>query len=157
MKREVKLKVNKEVYQLEVENRRTLLEVIREDLHLKGTKKMCDMGECGSCTVLMDGMAVNSCLMLAADAQGKSIETIEGLAKGRVLHPIQEVFVVKGAVQCGFCTPGMIMTTKGFLKKNPNPTEEEVKVAIAGNLCRCTGYLRIVDAVLSAAGRMKEQ
>jgi carbon-monoxide dehydrogenase small subunit len=134
-----------------------LLEVIREDLHLKGTKKMCDMGECGSCTVLMDGMAVNSCLTLAADAQGKTIETIEGLAKGRVLHPIQEVFVAKGAVQCGFCTPGMIMTTKGFLKKNPNPTEEEVKVAIAGNLCRCTGYIRIVDAVLSAAGRMKEQ
>jgi carbon-monoxide dehydrogenase small subunit len=157
MKREVKLKVNNEVYQLEVENRRTLLEVIREDLHLKGTKKMCDMGECGSCTVLMDGMAVNSCLTLAADAQGKTIETIEGLAKGRVLHPIQEVFVAKGAVQCGFCTPGMIMTTKGFLKKNPNPTEEEVKVAIAGNLCRCTGYIRIVDAVLSAAGRMKEQ
>ena len=157
MKRDVKLKVNNEVYQLEVENRRTLLEVIREDLHLKGTKKMCDMGECGSCTVLMDGMAVNSCLMLAADAQGKNIETIEGLAKGRVLHPIQEVFVAKGAVQCGFCTPGIIMTTKGFLKKNPNPTEEEVKVAIAGNLCRCTGYVRIVDAVLSAAGRMKEQ
>jgi aerobic-type carbon monoxide dehydrogenase small subunit (CoxS/CutS family) len=157
MKREVKLKVNNEVYQLEVENRRTLLEVIREDLHFKGTKKMCDMGECGSCTVLMDGMAVNSCLTLAADAQGKNIETIEGLAKGRVLHPIQEVFVAKGAVQCGFCTPGMIMATKGFLKKNPNPTEEEVKVAIAGNLCRCTGYIRIVDAVLSAAGRMKEQ
>jgi carbon-monoxide dehydrogenase small subunit len=157
MKREVKLKVNNEVYQLEVENRRTLLEVIREDLHLKGTKKMCDMGECGSCTVLMDGMAVNSCLTLAADAQGKNIETIEGLAKGRVLHPIQEIFVAKGAVQCGFCSPGMIMTTKGFLKQNPNPTEEEVKVAIAGNLCRCTGYIRIVDAVLSAAGRMKEQ
>jgi aerobic carbon-monoxide dehydrogenase small subunit len=157
MKREVKLKINNEVHILEVENRRTLLDVIREDLHLKGTKKMCDMGECGSCTVLMDGLAVNACLTLAADAQGKNIETIEGLAKGRVLHPIQEVFVAKGAVQCGFCSPGMIMTTKGLLKKNPNPTEEEVKVAIAGNLCRCTGYVRIVDAVLSAAGRMKEQ
>ena len=157
MKREVRLKVNNEIYDLEVENRRTLLEVIREDLHLQGTKQMCDMGECGSCTVLIDGQAVNSCMTLAVDAHGKKIETIEGLAQGRVLHPIQEVFVAKGAVQCGFCSPGMIMTTKALLNKNPHPTEEEVKVAIAGNLCRCTGYIRIVDAVLSAAVRMKEQ
>jgi carbon-monoxide dehydrogenase small subunit len=156
MKREVKLTVNGEIYELEVENRRTLLEVIREDLRLLGTKKICDMGECGSCTVLVDGMAVNSCLTLAADAHGKKIETIEGVAKGGRLHPIQEEFVAKGAVQCGFCSPGMIMTVKAFLEKNPNPSEEEAEMAIAGNFCRCTGYLRIVDAVLSSAERMRE-
>jgi len=156
MKREVKLTVNGEIYELEVENRRTLLEVIREDLRLLGTKKICDMGECGSCTVLLDGMAVNSCLTLAADAHGKKIETIEGVAKGGRLHPIQEEFVAKGAVQCGFCSPGMIMTVKAFLEKNPNPSEGDAEMAIAGNFCRCTGYLRIVDAIMSSADRMRE-
>lgn len=156
MKREITLTINGEVHTLEVENRRTLLDVLREDLGLLGTKKMCDMGECGSCTVLLDGMAVNACLTLAVDAQGKKIETIEGVAQGGRLHPIQESFVAKGAVQCGFCSPGMIMTAKAFLKKNPSPTKEEVKTAIAGNLCRCTGYVRIVDAILSAADSMKE-
>jgi len=156
MKREVKLTVNGEIYELEVENRRTLLEVIREDLHLLGTKKICDMGECGSCTVLLDGMAVNSCLILAADAHGKKIETIEGVAQGEKLHPIQEEFVTKGAVQCGFCSPGMVMTVKAFLEKNPHPTQEEAEMAIAGNFCRCTGYIRIVDAILSSADRMRE-
>ena len=156
MKREVKLTVNGETYVLEVENRRTLLEVIREDLHLLGTKKICDMGECGSCTVLLDGVAVNSCLTLAAEAHGKKIETIEGVAQEGKLHPIQEEFVTKGAVQCGFCSPGMIMTVKAFLEKNPNPTQEEAEMAIAGNFCRCTGYIRIVDAVLSSADRMRE-
>lgn len=156
MKREVKLTVNGEIHELEVENRKTLLEVIREDLHLLGTKKICDMGECGSCTVLLDGMAVNSCLTLAVEAHGKKIQTIEGVAQGDKLHPIQEEFVTKGAVQCGFCSPGMIMTVKAFLEKNPHPTREEAEMAIAGNFCRCTGYIRIVDAILSSADRMRE-
>ncbi|MEE9418619.1 MAG: (2Fe-2S)-binding protein [Desulfatiglandaceae bacterium] len=156
MKKKIKLTVNDELHELEVENRRSLLEVIREDLHLLGTKKMCDMGECGSCTVLMDGVAVNSCLVLAVEAEGKKIETIEGVAQGGKLHPIQEEFVAKGGVQCGYCSPGMIMTAKAFLEKNANPSEEEAKTAIAGNFCRCTGYIRIVEAILSAADRMRE-
>lgn len=156
MKRKIKLTVNGEVHELEVENRRSLLEVIRDDLYLLGTKKICDLGECGSCTVLVDGLAVNACLFLAVEADGKEIETIEGVAQDGKLHPIQEEFVNKGAIQCGFCTPGLVMTTKAFLEKNPDPTEEEVKTAIAGNLCRCTGYVRIVEAILSAAARMKE-
>jgi carbon-monoxide dehydrogenase small subunit len=156
MKKKIKLTVNNELYKLEVENRRTLLEVIREDLHLLGTKKMCDMGECGSCTVLMDGIAVNSCLVLAVEADGKKIETIEGVAQGGELHPIQKEFVAKGGVQCGYCSPGMIMTTKAFLEKNPNPSEEEARTAIAGNFCRCTGYVSIVESILSAADRMRE-
>jgi len=156
MKREITLTINGEDHKVEVENRRTLLDVLREDLHMLGTKKMCDKGECGSCTVLLDGKAVNACLILAVDARGKKIETIEGVAREGRLHPIQEAFVAKGAVQCGFCSPGMIMTTMAFLQKNPHPTEEEAKTAIAGNLCRCTGYVRIVDAILSAADSMKE-
>jgi carbon-monoxide dehydrogenase small subunit len=155
MKKMIRLEINKETHEVEVENRRTLLEVIRDDLHLMGTKKMCDMGECGSCTVIMDGQAVNSCLVLAVDAEGKKIETIEGVAEGDRLHPIQEAFVNQGAIQCGFCTPGMVMTTKAFLEKNPNPTEEEIKVAISGNFCRCTGYVRIVEAIRTAADRMR--
>ena len=156
MKRKIRLTVNNDTYDLEVENRRTLLEVIREDLHLQGTKQMCNMGECGSCTVLIDGQAVNSCITLAVEADGKKIETIEGVAQEGKLDPLQEAFVAKGAVQCGYCSPGMIMTAKDLLAKNPNPTEEEVKTAIAGNLCRCTGYVRIVDAILTAADTMKE-
>lgn len=156
MKKKIKLTVNDELHELEVENRRSLLEVIREDLHLLGTKKMCDMGECGSCTVLMDGVAVNSCLVLAVEAEGKKIETIEGVAQEGKLHPIQKEFVAKGGVQCGYCSPGMIMTAKAFLEKNANPSEEEAKTAIAGNFCRCTGYIRIVEAILSAADRMRE-
>lgn len=156
MKREITLTINGEDHKVEVENRRTLLDVLREDIHLLGTKKMCDMGECGSCTVLLDGKAVNACLVLAVDARGKKIETIEGVAREGRLHPIQEAFVARGAVQCGFCSPGIIMTTKAFLKKNPHPSEAEAKTAIAGNLCRCTGYVRIVEAILSAADSMKE-
>ncbi len=156
MKSKIELTVNGEFHELEVENRRTLLQVVREDLHLLGTKKVCDIGECGSCTVLMDGLAVNACLILARDAHGKKIETIEGVANNGKLHPIQEAFVSKGAIQCGFCTPGMVMTAKTLLEKNPDPTEQDVKTAIAGNFCRCTGYTRIVDAILSAAAKMKE-
>ena len=155
MKKTVKLLINGETHILEVEHRRTLLEVIRDDLRLTGTKKMCGQGECGSCTVLMDGLAVNACLVLALDADGKRIETIEGLAQGGGLHPIQEAFIEKGAIQCGFCTPGMILTTKALLVKNPSPTEVEIKTAIAGNFCRCTGYARIVDAIQSAAVRLR--
>ena len=155
MKKTVKLVINGETHILEVEHRRTLLEVIRDDLRLTGTKKMCGQGECGSCTVLMDGLAVNACLVLALDADGKKIETIEGLAQDGKLHPIQEAFIEKGAIQCGFCAPGMILTTKALLAKNPSPTEVEIKTAIAGNFCRCTGYARIVDAIQSAAVRLR--
>ena len=155
MKKTIRLQVNGEWHEIEVEHRSTLLQVIRDDLHLLGTKKMCDMGECGSCTVLMDGRAVNSCLILAMDSDGKSIETIEGVAKEGTLHPIQEEFITKGAIQCGYCTPGMIMTTKAFLGSHPDPNEEEIRRSIAGNFCRCTGYIRIIDAVASAAERMR--
>ena len=155
MKKTLTLVINGETHILEAEHRRTLLEVIRDDLHLIGTKRMCDQGECGSCTVLLDGLAVNACLVLALDADGKRIETIEGLAQGETLHPIQEAFIEKGAIQCGFCTPGMILTTKAFLVQNPSPTEEEIKTAIAGNFCRCTGYARIVEAIQSAAVRLR--
>jgi len=155
MKRTITIEVNGDSREIEVENRRTLLQVIRDDLKLTGTKKMCDMGECGSCTVLLDGVSVNSCLVLAVDADGKKVQTIEGVAHGDDLDPIQEEFVQKGAIQCGFCTPGMIMATKAFLAKNPNPTEEEVKTAISGNFCRCTGYVRIVEAIMTSAERLR--
>jgi carbon-monoxide dehydrogenase small subunit len=122
-----------------------------------GTHKGCDEGECGSCTVLIDGKAVNSCLVLAASVQEKKITTIEGLAQGEKLHPIQEAFIEAGAIQCGFCTPGMIMVTKAFLDKNVNPTEEEVRRAISGNLCRCTGYFQIVEAIINASEKMKKE
>ena len=151
----IKIKVNGEWHELTVPNERTLLQVIREDLQLTGTKKMCDAGECGSCTVLLNGMAVNSCVVLAVDANGKEITTIESLSQIGRLHPIQEEFVIKGAIQCGFCTPGMILSAKALLDQNPDPTEWEVKAAISGNLCRCTGYVRIVDAILSAAERLR--
>jgi carbon-monoxide dehydrogenase small subunit len=154
---QIKIKVNGEWRELTVPNKKTLLEVIREDLHLTGTKKLCDTGECGSCTVLMDGMAVNSCIVLAVDANGKEITTIESLSQIGKLHPIQEEFVAQGAIQCGFCTPGMILSAKALLDQNPNPTEIEVKEAISGNFCRCTGYVRIVNAVLSAAERLRSE
>jgi carbon-monoxide dehydrogenase small subunit len=156
-KSQIKIKVNGEWHELTVPNKRTLLEVIREDLHLTGTKKMCDAGECGSCTVIMDGMVVNSCIVLAVDANGKEIATIESLSQIGTLHPIQEEFITKGAIQCGFCTPGMILSAKALLDQNPNPTEMDVKKAIAGNFCRCTGYVRIVNAILSAAERLRSE
>jgi aerobic-type carbon monoxide dehydrogenase small subunit (CoxS/CutS family) len=153
----IKIKVNGEWNELTVPNQKTLLEVIREDLHLTGTKKMCNSGECGGCTVIMDGMVVNSCIVLAVDANGKEIVTIEGLAPIGKLQPIQEEFIARGAIQCGFCTPGMILSAKALLDQNPNPTEFEVKKAISGNFCRCTGYVRIVDAILSAAERLRSE
>lgn len=152
MKREIGLKVNGELFKTGIEPRRTLLEVLRENLGLTGTKEMCNKGDCGACTVLMDGRPVYSCLSLAIEAEGKDILTIEGLADERYeLDPLQQAFVDHGALQCGFCTPGFIMSAKALLNRNPNPTEEEIKEGISGNLCRCTGYVKIVEAVDAAA------
>ncbi|MDP2645704.1 MAG: (2Fe-2S)-binding protein [Desulfobacterales bacterium] len=143
----IRLQVNGETYEINVEAHRTLLEVLRENLGLTGTKKGCDEGECGACTVLMDGSPVSSCLVLAFKAIGKKIVTIEGLAQNGRLHPLQQAFWDHSAFQCGFCTPGVIMAAKGLLDEVPNPTEHEIKQGIAGNLCRCTGYTKIIEAI----------
>jgi carbon-monoxide dehydrogenase small subunit len=152
--KEIKLTVNNQPYRLSVLPWRTLLEVIREDLGLTGTKEGCGLGECGACTVLMDGQAVNSCLVLATEADGREITTIEGLAQGDKLHPIQQAFVEHGGLQCGFCTPGMILSAKALLDQNPTPSEEEIKQGISGNLCRCTGYTKIIESIRAAAENM---
>ena len=150
MKIPVRLKVNGESYDVIIAPYRTLVDVLREDLRLTGSKKGCDVGDCGACTVLLDGKAVNSCLVLAATAQDKEIVTIEGLAQKGKLHPLQEAFIKEGAVQCGFCTPGILMSLKSLFDENPTPTQDEVKTAISGNLCRCTGYTKIFKAVEAA-------
>jgi carbon-monoxide dehydrogenase small subunit len=155
MKHLIRLKVNGEAEEIAVEPRKTLLDVIRNDIGLTGTKKGCDMGECGACTVLLDGKAVCSCLVLGVEAEGKEIITIEGLAKGTNLDPLQEAFIKHGAIQCGFCTPGMIITARSLLDENPTPTEEEVRETICGNFCRCTGYVKIVEAILDATNSEK--
>jgi carbon-monoxide dehydrogenase small subunit len=156
MKRILKFRVNGEQTTVHVELTKTLLDVLREDLFLTGTKRGCDSGECGACTVLLNGQAVNSCLILAAELDGKDVLTIEGLSKDRKeLHPLQKAFIEKGAVQCGFCTPGLIMTAKALLDENPNPTEEEVRYGVSGNLCRCTGYSKIVEAILTAGEQIR--
>jgi len=155
MKQDIVLRVNGTDYHINVETHRTLVEVLRETLGFTGTKKSCNEGECGACTVLMDGKPVASCLVLAVAAQGKEITTIEGLADGTRLHPVQEAFVKHAAIQCGFCTPGMVLTAKALLDVNPEPTAADVRKAISGNLCRCTGYQQIVDAVMAAAAAMK--
>ena len=149
-KMEIELHVNGRPYALEVKVNRTLLDVLRDDLGLTGTKEGCGAGDCGACTVLLDGKPVNSCLVLAVEAQGREVTTAEGLGEGERLDPLQEAFIHEGAVQCGFCSPGMLMTAKGLVAENPHPSEEEVRKAIAGNLCRCTGYVRIVRAILKA-------
>ena len=149
MKIPVTLKVNGETYDLMIAPYRTLLDVLREEIHLTGSKKGCDAGDCGACTVLLDGKPVNACLVLAATAQDREILTIEGLARNGKLHPLQEAFVKEGAVQCGFCTPGILMSLKALLDSNPAPTLEEIKIAMAGNLCRCTGYSKMFKAVES--------
>lgn len=154
---EIKLKVNGLDYIVEIEPWRTLVEVLRDTLGLTGTKKSCNEGECGACTVLMDGKPVASCLVLAMDAQGKEITTIEGLSNGDKLHPIQEAFLKYGAIQCGFCTPGMVISAKALLDRNPKPTVTEVRKAISGNLCRCTGYQHIVDAIIGASKMMEKK
>jgi carbon-monoxide dehydrogenase small subunit len=152
--KQITLIVNGNSYKLSIQPWRTLLEVIREDLKLTGTKEGCGLGECGACTVLLDERTVNSCLVLAAEADGKQITTIEGLADGDKLHPIQQAFVDHGGVQCGFCTSGMIMSAKALLDQTPSPTEEEIRRGIAGNFCRCTGYTKIIDSIGAAAKSM---
>jgi len=149
MKKLIHLTVNDKAYEIAVKPNRTLTDVIREDIGLTGVKKGCEVGECGTCTVLLDGKPVNSCLVLAVQADGKNVLTIEGLETEQGLHPIQKAFVEKGAVQCGFCTPGMILSAKSLLDQNPNPDEKEIRSAISGNLCRCTGYQKIVEAIAS--------
>ena len=155
MKQMISLQVNGDTYQLAVNPWRTLNEVLREDLKLTGTKLGCATGDCGACTVLVDGKSVSSCLTLAIEVQGREITTIEGLApNAEELHPIQESFIQKGAIQCGYCTPGMIMSTAFLLNNNPNPTEAEIRAGLSGNLCRCTGYNKIVDAIADAAEKL---
>ena len=154
MSYEIKLKVNGRDYELEVESDERLVDVLRERLNLTGAKKGCEVGVCGSCTVIVDNMAVNSCLMLALEADGRSITTIEGIARGSKLHPIQKAFVEHGAAQCGFCSPGMVMSVKALLDENKNPSEDEIKKHLVGNLCRCTGYKKIIEAAKSAAKEM---
>jgi carbon-monoxide dehydrogenase small subunit len=146
------LRINGEPYDVLTEPHRTLLDVLRADLGLMGTKENCLEAECGVCSVLLDGQVVNSCILLAAQCQGREILTIEGLARDGVLHPLQQAFIDHGAVQCGYCIPGMILSAKALLDENPSPDEAEIREALAGNLCRCTGYQKIVDAVHAAAG-----
>jgi carbon-monoxide dehydrogenase small subunit len=155
-KTRVKFRVNGQDIELDVDPMATLLDVLREQLGLTGTKRGCDAGDCGACTVIMDGKAILSCLTPVLQATGKEIVTVEGLAQEGILHPLQEAFIECGAVQCGFCTPGMLLSAKALLKQNPSPTSEEVKVAISGNLCRCTGYKKIVDAIMLTAKRIKK-
>ena len=158
MKHDISLTVNGDTYHLAVEAWRTLNEVLREDLNLTGTKLGCGSGDCGACTVIVDGKSVSSCLTLAVEMDGRQILTVEGLApSGETLHPIQEAFIEKGAIQCGFCTPGMELSALNLLKTNPLPSDTQIRSAISGNLCRCTGYNKIVDAIAEAGRRMKPQ
>jgi carbon-monoxide dehydrogenase small subunit len=151
MKKLITLNVNGREYELAVAPNRTLTQALRDDLGLPGTKEGCGVGDCGACTVIMDGKPVNSCLILAVQAAGSAITTIEGIAGAEGLHPIQQAFVELGAIQCGFCTPGMILSAKSLLDAKPQPTESEIREALSGNLCRCTGYQKIVEAVQDAA------
>ncbi|WP_352418798.1 (2Fe-2S)-binding protein [Proteiniborus sp.] len=151
MKYKISFTINNEKVEHEVESNKTLLRMLREDFDLTGAKEGCGQGECGACTVLLDGKPVNSCLVLAVDADGRDILTIEGLANGTELDKLQASFITHGALQCGYCTPGMIMAAKGLLNENPHPTEEEIKEAISGNLCRCTGYKKIIEAIMDVA------
>jgi len=147
MKKKIQLSINRQNYVLEVEAHWTVLDMLRNELGLLGTKRGCEKGDCGACTVLMNGRPINSCLYLAVRANGTEILTVEGLETDEGLHPLQKAFLEKGAVQCGFCTPGMLLTAVNLLDKNPSPTEEDIRRAISGNLCRCTGYQHIVDAI----------
>ena len=151
MKKQIRLKINGFEYEVSIKPHWTLLDVLREELGLTGTKKGCEKGECGACTVIMNGEAILSCITLAVQAHGKSILTIEGLFQGKKLDPVQEAFVKYGAIQCGFCTPGMIMTARALLNKIPHPSKEEIKKGLSGNLCRCTGYVKIIEAVQKAS------
>jgi carbon-monoxide dehydrogenase small subunit len=154
MKRIITLTVNDQTHEIAVEPKQTLVDVLRVELGLTGTKQGCGTGDCGSCTVILDGKPVNSCLVLALEANGGHVLTIEALETPDGLHPIQQAFVDKGAIQCGFCTPGMILTAKSLLDDNPRPTGLEIRKAISGNLCRCTGYQKIVEAIQEASSKM---
>ena len=151
MLHQITITVKKVVYAIDVYYHHTLLKVLREQLGITSPKIGCENGECGACTVLMNGVAVNSCQVLAPEADGAIIETVEGLSKDGTLHPLQTAFIENNAIQCGFCTPGMVMSAKALLDRNPNPTDDDIRYALVGNLCRCTGYVRIVDAVKQAA------
>jgi carbon-monoxide dehydrogenase small subunit len=151
----IKLNVNNKEYEISVNKNWTLLYVIREVLNLTGVKCGCNTGDCGACRVIIDGVAVNSCLVLAVNSEGKLITTIEGLANGTELHPIQQAFIDSGAVQCGYCTPGMIISAKALLDNNPNPSRDEISEALKNNICRCTGYVKIIDAILLASKRIR--
>lgn len=154
MGKKIVLNVNEKDYSLEIEDNEILLDTIREKIGLKGTKYGCGTGECGACTVLIDGAPVNSCIYLAIRAEGKKIITVEGLKKGDTLHPLQQSFIDNAAVQCGYCAPGMLMSAKALLDINPNPTEKEIREGIDGNICRCSGYVKIIKAIDEAAKKM---
>jgi carbon-monoxide dehydrogenase small subunit len=147
----LRMTVNGKPVEVRINPTWTLLKVLREELKLTGTKKGCEQGDCGACTIIMDGKTVNACLVLAMQAEGKTLETIEGLGTPENLHPLQKSFIRHGAVQCGFCSPGMLMSAKALLKRNPHPTVEEIKRGISGNLCRCTGYVKIIKAIQKAS------
>lgn len=151
MKKVINFVLNGEQVEHTVDTNKTLLKMLREDFDLTGAKRGCGAGECGACTIIMDGRAVNSCLVLAVEAEGSELMTIEGLAVNRVLDPLQKSFMENGAIQCGYCTCGMVMTAKAMLEENPNPTFDEIKEGISGNLCRCTGYKKIVEAIQNVA------
>lgn len=155
---DIKIKVNARDYAFRVSSNKLLVELIRDDIGLTGTKQACQSGECGSCTVIMNGKSVLSCLILACDCDGAEITTIEGLSEDtKELHPIQQAFIEEGAIQCGFCTPGMILSTKYLLDQNPDPSDEEIRIGLAGNICRCTGYQKIFQAVKSAAKKLEQK
>jgi len=156
MKQRLELKLNGEMREVFVEPWRTLAEVLRDELGLLGTKVSCGTGDCGACNVLLEGKVVSSCLVLAPQAQGREILTIEGLATPEGLHPLQEAFIEHFAVQCGYCIPGMIITAKACLDENPDATEDEVRLAMSGNLCRCTGYVKVTEAIMAAKEKMKK-
>lgn len=156
MKRIVEFTVNGEAREMAVDTCRSLLDALRDDVGLTGTKKGCDVGDCGACTVLVDGEPMNACLMLAVEAEGRSVETVEGLQPGvDMLHPLQDAFMRHGASQCGFCTPGILMMAKKLLDDNPRPTDDDIRFGLSGNICRCTGYTKIFDAIKSAAREME--
>lgn len=150
-RQKIRLIVNEQEYELLVEPHKTLLDVLRNNLSLTGTKRGCNSGECGACTVLLDGIPILSCMTLACEVEGKKIQTIEGIAQNGELHPVQKAFIECGAIQCGFCTPGMVLSAVALLNSNPNPNTDEIKKAISGNLCRCTGYIKIIEAIQQAA------
>ena len=154
-KAHIKFVLNGETAEVAFAPHKTLLEVLREDLMLTGTKHGCELGECGTCTILVDGRAILSCLMLGLDAEGREVETIEGMADGAQLHPLQVTFADTGAAQCGYCSPGFLLVAKELIEKSPRPTRDEIKEALSGNLCRCTGYIKIYEAVELAAARVR--